>query len=63
MDYFNVLIEHVDGTEEQIKSASREVVKDGVLHLFQRHNSYGPEEKHCGSWPLTSIKKWTRQER
>lgn len=61
MDYFDAVIEHLDGTEETIEYANREVVTEGVLTLMQR-DPYGPNQKHLGSWPLTSIKKWTRKE-
>lgn len=63
ISYFDVVIVHLDDTEERVQLVSRQVVDSGVLHLFQRDSSYGPNETHLGSWPLAAIKKWTRYPR
>lgn len=60
IEFTNVTIEYLDGTEEEVKHATRQLVADGVLHLFKRNGEY-VEEEHLGSWPLGSVKKWTRR--
>lgn len=53
-------ITYRDNTIEVVK-ASKDVVNDGVLHIYYKAGSYVPEE-HMGSWPLTGIKKWIWRE-
>lgn len=61
MRYFSIDIEHLDGTTEIVEYANEQDVNDGVLTLWQR-DPHGPFREHLGSWPLSSIKKWTRKE-
>jgi hypothetical protein len=58
--YFDVTIEHLDGTVETISAANEQEVRDGVLTLWQ-HAEFSPHAEHLGSWPLATIKKWTRK--
>jgi hypothetical protein len=62
VDYFTAVIEHLDGSEEMVEMATRELIDNGVLVLMRR-DPYGPNQEHLGSWPLVSIKKWTKRYR
>lgn len=61
MKSFDVVITYLDDSEERILGATEERIHNGVLFLTKRRNSYGPESDHLGSWPLTSIKKWRKE--
>lgn len=58
--YFNVIIDYIDGTTETVERANDLEIRDGVLTLWQ-HAEFSPHADHLGSWPLATIKKWTRK--
>lgn len=63
MIFFTVIIDFHDGTSETVESVTHEyVTSEGVLKLFNKNGEMAPEI-HLGSWPLTGIKKWRRQDR
>jgi len=57
-----VTVEFLDGTNEIHTWVTRQAITDGCLHLFTKSGEMCAEE-HVASYPLTSIKKWTRKER
>jgi len=63
MSTADVVIEHLDGTEERVVLVARQVVADGALSLFGKVSGHMSDDRHLGSWPLASIKKWTRYPR
>jgi hypothetical protein len=58
----SVTVEFLDGTDEVHTWVTRQHIGEGCLHLFSQTGQMAPE-KHLGSYPLVSIKKWTRSER
>ena len=62
-DFFDVHIQFRDGTEETFTYASILDISDGALHLYVVNNTYTREREHMGSWPMGTIKKWTRKNR
>lgn len=61
-DACKVTVLLLDGDEETYTWVTRQHVAEGVLHLFSQSGE-GVHEEHLASYPLTSIKKWTRTER
>lgn len=62
MSRVKVHIEHLDGTKEVTTTADQVQVRDGVLHVYDRHYNQGFSfgDEHIGSYPLASIRKyWT----
>lgn len=57
-----VTIYFLDGTDETHGWVTRQYVGDGVLHLYSQSGEM-VREQHLASYPLGSIKKWTRSER
>lgn len=62
-DFIDVTIDFRDGESETFTYVSVIQVNDGALELYVINNTYTKEREHLGSWPLDTIKKWTKKAR
>ncbi len=62
LTWWEYVVTLADGRVEVVERVTREHVAEGVLSLYQRETSYGPKERHLGSWPLVNVQRWVRSE-